>query len=371
MASSSSVSHRRPVITLFTSIRNIGPALRQAQLPLDEIVDEQALGGYGATIEFNPSRLQASSIQKLQAAEILITEPAVLAELILLNNNNNSTSTSSIEHGTSSSSSLLPNLKWCQSTYAGVDPLFRAKQDLTLFPLPFTLTRFAGVFGPPIAEWCLAQIISHERKFDLMRRDQSKKEWVGSQEVLEYRYLSDLTLSILGAGDIGLCIARVAKAFGMKVVGYSTRPKADEPALDESVTDLTTALQAGDYIVSVLPSTTATRNLLSLEAFQVANQSNGGKSPVFVNAGRGDVTDASTIVAALDQNHISAAILDVFEQEPLPPSNPLWTHPKVTVSPHVSGLTRGQDVPNLVVDQYQRYVSGQPLQYVVDWNKCY
>lgn len=105
--------------------------------------------------------------------------------------------------------------------------------------------------------------------------------------------------------------------------------------------------------MSVLPSTVGTRHLLSLETFECANASNGEKSPVFGNVGRRDVvTDSATIVTALDQNHISAAILDAFEHEPLPPSNPLWTHPKVTISPHVSGLTRGQDVPNLVVDQW-------------------
>jgi len=329
----------------------------KAGLPLEEIVDDQALGGYGATIEFDVTRLQESSLSKLRQAEILITEPAVLAQLLA-----SSPSLAQKEI-------LLPNLKWCQSTYAGVDPMFKT-EGLTL-PLPFTLTRFAGVFGPPIAEWCIAQIISNERKFDLMRQDQARQEWVGSTELLEYRYLSDLTLSVLGCGDIGLCIARAAKAFGMKVVGYSTRPKPDQPALDESVTDLTTALQAGDYVVSVLPSTEGTRNLLTLEHFQVANAAHGGKSPVFVNVGRGDVTDSTTLLAALDANHISRAILDVFEEEPLPKSNPLWKHEKVTISPHVSGLTRAQDVPNLVIDQYERYTTGRPLQYVVDWSKSY
>lgn len=129
-----------------------------------------------------------------------------------------------------------------------MDPLFQGADNasLSLLPLPFTLTQFAGVFGPPIAEWCLAQIIAHERRFDLTRIDQSNHEWVGSKEVLEYRYLSGLTLTLLGVGDIGLCIARAAKAFGMTIVGYSTRLKSDEPALDEFVTDMETALQAGD-----------------------------------------------------------------------------------------------------------------------------
>jgi phosphoglycerate dehydrogenase-like enzyme len=147
--------------------------------------------------------------------------------------------------------------------------------------------------------------------------------------------------------------------------------RQEEDSLDESVTDLTVALQAADYVVSALPSTQHTRQLLTLDVFHTANIAQGGKSPVFVNVGRGDATDTATIIAALDAGHISAAILDVFEEEPLPPENPLWTHPKVTVSPHVSGLTRAQDVPDLVVKQYQRYTSNQPLQYTVNWDKSY
>ncbi|CAJ1967226.1 unnamed protein product [Cylindrotheca closterium] len=346
------MSASRPLITVFSSISNIAPALRAAGLPLVEIVDEEALSGYGGTVEFDVSKLQESTKAKLRAAEILITEPSALADMLSLDE-----------------ADLFSNLKWCQSTYAGVDPLFKAKLE---FPLPFTLTRFAGVFGPPIAEWCLARIIGHERGFSASRKDQEEHQaWAKSTEILEYRYLSDLTLSILGCGDIGLCIGKAAKAFGMTVVGFSTTPRSNEPALDRSVTDLKEALQTGDYVVSVLPSTKVTRGLLTLDALTAANKENGGKSPVFLNVGRGDVTNTETILQALQDNHISAAILDVFEVEPLPQTNPLWKHPKVTISPHVSGLTRAQDVPKLVVEQYERYCQGEELVYKVDWEKSY
>jgi phosphoglycerate dehydrogenase-like enzyme len=341
----------RPPITVFSSISNIAPALRAAGLSLVEIVDEEALSGYGGTVEFDVSKLQESTKAQLRETEILITEPSALVDLL------------------SFEDSLLSNLKWCQSTYAGVDPLFKANLQ---FPLPFTLTRFAGVFGPPIAEWCLSRIISHERGFAASRKDQDEHQaWAKSTEVLDYRYLADLTLSILGCGDIGICIAKAAKAFGMTVVGFSTTPIPDEPFLDRSVTDLKAALQTGDYVVSVLPSTKSTRGLLTLDVLSAANKENGGKSPVFLNVGRGDVTNTGTLLQALQENHISAAILDVFEVEPLPKANPLWKHPKVTISPHVSGLTRAQDVPKLVVEQYERYCQGKGLMYKVDWKKTY
>uniref|UniRef100_A0A7S0ACQ9 D-isomer specific 2-hydroxyacid dehydrogenase NAD-binding domain-containing protein n=1 Tax=Minutocellus polymorphus TaxID=265543 RepID=A0A7S0ACQ9_9STRA len=290
----------------------------------------------------------------LREAQILISEPAVIASLL--------------RHD----ASALENLKWCQSSFAGVDPLFRAGLEL---PLSFQLTRFAGCFGPPIAEWTLARIIEHERGFAATASDQLGKKWAGSRErVLSYRYLSRMTLSILGCGDIGTCIAAAAKAFGMNTVGYTRTPRgADEKesGVDEYTTDISYALQAADFIVSVLPSTQETVGLLSDEALAIASTDTGGKYPVFLNVGRGDVIDEASIIQALDNHYISAAILDVFEVEPLPVESPLWHHPKVTVSPHVSGLTQASDVPKVFLSNYKRYVEGESLHHAVDWDKGY
>ena len=133
-------------------------------------------------------------------------------------------------------------------------------------PLPWTLTRFAGCFGPPISEWCIARIISHERGFNASAKDQVNKRWAGSKDaILNYRYLSNLTLTILGCGDIGCCIARAAKASGMKIIGYgkSCEPSDKvEEVVDVYTTNLDVALSSADYIVSVLPSTPDTRGLL-------------------------------------------------------------------------------------------------------------
>ena len=172
----------RPPITVFSSIPNIAPALRAAGLPLVEIViDERVGSGNGSKkkVKLDVSKLEESQKAQLREAEILITEPAILVDLL--------------QHD---DERLLASLKWCQSTFAGVDPLFKA--NLQNFPPSFPLTRFAGVFGPPIAEWCLARIIGHERGFAASRQDQEKHQaWAKSTEILEYRYLSDLTLSIL------------------------------------------------------------------------------------------------------------------------------------------------------------------------------
>lgn len=266
----------------------------------------------------------------------------------------------------------MPRLQWCQSTFAGVDPLFQAGLKL---PLSFRLTRFAGIFGPPIAEWCLARIIGHERSFSKSTVDQQRKKWAGSPEVRQYRYLSSLTLSILGCGDIGLCIANAAKTFGMRVIGYVRTPRDDnnqDSGFDEYTTDLPAALCQADYIVSVLPSTPETRGLLSGEALAAASNDAGrGRGPVLINVGRGDLIDEASIIQALNRGYISAAILDVFEKEPLPEDSALWERSDVVISPHASGETQAKDVPPVFMENYQRYVNGDDLLYEVDWSKGY
>jgi phosphoglycerate dehydrogenase-like enzyme len=350
---------------------------------LDCINEPEALSGYGGTVIFDADKLSTNSRRILQETEILITEPVVLAAILETEANLAQLQT-------------LPKLQWCQSTYAGVDPLFRLLEERqqrasdstsggndtttitteTNFPT-FHLTRFAGKFGPPIAEWCLARMIAHERNFAMSTTDQKNKVWAQSRQVTEYRYLSDLTLTILGGcGDIGSCIGQTAQAFGMKVVAYArtTVDRSTHPGCgwDEVTTSLSTALQQGDYIVSVLPSTPLTRNILSNDALRVASVANGGKAPVFLNVGRGDVITETCLIRALDQGYISQAILDVFSVEPLPPSSPLWEREDVIISPHVSGITRATDVPALFLDNYSRYQQSiTKLKYVVHWSKGY
>ena len=195
-----------------------------------------------------------------------------------------------------------------------------------------------------------------------------------------------MTLVVLGCGDIGRCIGKVAKVFGMRVIGYVRtlpsndehhRSRSDDAAsasasdVDEYTTDLTYALQSGDYIVSVLPSTPETRGLLSNDVLSIASKEKGGLSPVFINVGRGDVINEKSLLKALDEQWISGAILDVFEEEPLPTDSKLWSRSDVIVSPHVSGLTQSSDVPKVFLTNYQRYIDGKELNFVVDWNKGY
>ena len=348
------MSEQSTTIFIFSSITGITQSLREADstLPLQEIKDD-ALDGYGGTVEFDPTKLEKDTLIQLKQAVILISEPFVVAKLLEYDQD------------------ALSSLSWCFSTYAGIDPIFKSSK--ISFPLHFKLTRFAGCFGPPIAEWCISHIIGHERGFKASAKDQLQKSWAGSKEkILHYRYLSSLTLSILGCGDIGCCIAKAAKAFNMKTIGFGKTDRDYQiDGIDEYTTNLKYALQSADYIVSVLPSTLETRGLLNGKTLQQASISNGGKCPAFLNVGRGDVISEGSILHALDKEYISAAILDVFEVEPLPIDSPLWSRSDVVISPHVSGLTQCSDVPKIFLENYSRYKNGRNLKYVVDWNKGY
>ena len=92
---------------------------------------------------------------------------------------------------------------------------------------------------------------------------------------------------------------------------------------------------------------------------------------MFINVGRGDVINEKSLLMALDEQWISGAILDVFEEEPLPMHSKLWGRSDVIVSPHVSGLTQSSDVPKVFLTNYQRYIDGKELKFLVDWAKGY
>ena len=95
------------------------------------------------------------------------------------------------------------------------------------------------------------------------------------------------------------------------------------------------------------------------------------QKPVFINIGRGSVIGDSELIKALDNQWISGAILDVFNEEPLPPSNPLWHHEKVLITPHIAAKSRPSDLVQLFAENYNNFISGKPLKYVIKWDEGY
>ena len=176
---------------------------------------------------------------------------------------------------------------------------------------------------------------------------------------------------LLGVGEIGRGVARLAKAFGIHTVGVRRRHEGEAaPEFDEllSVAAMPDILGRGDYVVASLPLTAKTRGLLDDRAFRAMKP-----SAIFVNVGRGRTVDEAALVRALREGWIGAAALDVFEQEPLAPASPLWNLPNVLISPHMGSDTARymERMTDVLCDNLVRYAEGRPLRNVVDPREGY
>lgn len=147
--------------------------------------------------------------------------------------------------------------------------------------------------------------------------------------------ISGKTMLIAGTGAIGQEVARLAKAFNMKTIGVSRSGQAkDYFDVNVKTPDMVSRLYEADFIVSVLPSTQETKYLFKMEHFKAMKD-----EAVFLNMGRGDVVKSDVILEALQSKEIMHAVLDVFEEEPLPKEHPLWQADNITITPHLSGIS--------------------------------
>mmetsp|Transcript_1529 Transcript_1529/g.1800 ORF Transcript_1529/g.1800 Transcript_1529/m.1800 type:complete len:354 (+) Transcript_1529:33-1094(+) len=300
-----------------------------------------------------------------QQAEIVVADPNLVAPLL----------------------NSAKNLKWLSSTWAGVNSIMT--QDLKG---NFLLTRLGGCFGELVSEYVFGHILAIERRLFVGLDDQKQRVWnpetyfpltespTGNQRP---RKLSSLTIGLLGCGDIGSVVARTAKlGFGMNVCVYSGRGNSRSKPHVDSFLDLEGIMSHCDYIVNTLPSTPSTVGLLNdyIKRGHDVNNKKRKRPPVFINVGRGDVIDEICLLDALgDQTTLngstqpifSAAVLDVFPEEPLPKTSLLWSHPRVFVTPHVSAPSLREDVAKNFVGNLVKFFNGEEMSFVVDWKKGY
>lgn len=248
--------------------------------------------------------------------------------------------------------------RWVQSTWAGVDGLFGDP-----VPQDMQLTGIKGVFGPKIAEYVFAYVLAHHRK--VIRR------WLGERDRRWQQTATDTLegrrMTIVGTGDIGSHIAKVAQAFGLRVAGVSRSGRSrDEFAAMHSPGELGVAVSDADYVVNVLPATLATANLFAAPTFAAMPA-----RAVFINVGRGSTVDEEALLNALGKGKIAAAVLDVFKEEPLPSEHPFWSMDNVRVTSHTAGITPPESVVDLFQDNYRRYRAGEPLRRRVDLEAGY
>ncbi|XP_074594257.1 glyoxylate/hydroxypyruvate reductase A-like [Brevipalpus obovatus] len=268
-----------------------------------------------------------------------------------------------------------PKCKWVQGTFAGLETTFpKYREFFKDGEKPDLIgTRFSGEsFGKLIADYFLSYVIAVERKFISYRDNQSSKDWKLLRTIdtaSDIRTIGDLTVAVLGLGSIGKIVAKQFSTLGSKVISYARTDKSPEELREAGVsyhtTDVEKALKDVDYILAILPHTPETAGLLNGK-FKVCE-----KKPTFINCGRGSLIGADEIIKALDSNFISCAVLDVFEKEPLPSTSPLWTHPKVIITPHVSALTGSKPLAKLFKENYDLFMDKKPLKLAIDWSKDY
>ena len=237
-----------------------------------------------------------------------------------------------------------PQLRWVQSTWAGIDAIAHfASETLQITPLK-------GVFGPAMTEYVMGWLLAIER--DVISRA-SHTQWTPT---LEPR-ITGKRMGIMGTGGIGTAIALAAKAFGLEVFGLNSDGRAVEgfTACYPS-TDRVAFAEGLDYLVSVLPQTAQTDNLIDHEVLMRLNP-----RAIVINAGRGNVLVEADLIASLDAGHLRAAVLDVFREEPLPTNAPLWSTPGVHITSHTAGPTPDEAVAAVFECNLKLYLAGEPL----------
>jgi phosphoglycerate dehydrogenase-like enzyme len=217
------------------------------------------------------------------------------------------------------------SVRWIHVTGAGVDKLLAGD------PLPGSvlLTRSPEDFGPAIGEWCVARALSVNQHLDQHAEDQAARRW---NRDLEPVMLAGQQVLILGTGLVGRGVARAFRALGGRVRGLSrSGAGADDFESVLPASRFAEAIPGTDWLVLAAPLTAETRHWLGRERLEQC----GGA--YLLNVGRGALVDEALIPEAIDRGWLEGAALDVFEREPLDPGSPLWNHPKVVISPHVSG----------------------------------
>jgi len=267
-----------------------------------------------------------------------------------------------------------PLLRWAHSASAGVG----ASVTPELRRSGVLLTNSAGVYGEPMADTVLAGVLHFVRGLDFAARQQAASTWDQRPFVrrttdgpAEVRELSELRVVIVGAGGIGSAVARRFSALGCRCVGIRRRPELGAPDGFARVTGadgLDGELPEADVIVLAVPLTEGSASVL--DARRLALLPAGA---IVVNVARGALVSDVDLLDSLNRNHVRGAVLDVFNTEPLPADNPYWQHPKVLVTPHVSGVSprhwrRGLE---LFIDNWRRWHAGIPLRNVVDLDAGY
>lgn len=277
---------------------------------------------------------------------------------------------------------MAPRLRWVQLYSAGPDSILHHP----LFRSSVIFTTASGVHAVNTAEHVFAMLLAWFHHFPRLLDLRQQERWPSPAErssLFVAQELKEQTIGIVGYGSIGRQIARLANAFGMRVLamhrGTDHRDRGfqfpgigdPEGALPDRyylADQLHSMLQESDIVVIAVPLTQQTRGLFDDSAFRAMKP-----TAFLVNIARGGICDEAALIGALADGRIAGAALDVFQQEPLPPQHPLWHFPNVFISPHIAGLTPHYNERAAIIfeENLRRYLSGEPLYNTVDKSQGY
>ncbi len=260
--------------------------------------------------------------------------------------------------------SRAPKLKWVQVMTAGVDRFLNDefRQSSVM------LTTVSGIHATPIGEFVLGLMLMFAKQSPLCFKLKQEKQWQSFTPTL----LRSKTVGIVGLGHIGREVARLAKAFGMRVLATSRSATQGARARYVDILfprdQLPQLLADSDFVVLTLPLTPETRRLIGEREFRAMK-------PIayLINVARGAIVDEAALIRALEGRWIAGAGLDVFTTEPLPADSKLWELPSVILSPHVSGTMEDYIIraTEVFCENMRRYLGGKKLLNVVDREKGY
>jgi phosphoglycerate dehydrogenase-like enzyme len=248
-------------------------------------------------------------------------------------------------------------LKWLQATSAGVEWTQRAE----VLAHPAVITN-ARVHAGQVSEQAFGLLLMLIRRLHQAVLQQQRRQWATPPGAL--LSLDGRTLCILGLGVIGRQCARLGKALGMRVIGLR-RSQGSIPDVDQVLPpeELHQALGQADVVINLLPGARQMAGFLGRREFEAMRE-----GAMLINVGRGVTVDTAALLEALESGRLGGAGLDVIDPEPLPADHPLWGHPNVIITAHYAGNVGDyfRLTDRVFLENLERFLAGQPLNYVVD-----
>ena len=259
-----------------------------------------------------------------------------------------------LTEGTASGLAAYPNLRFAQSIWAGVNGLLA---DLELAPKVIVARMVADSLTVSMAEFVTASVLFLHRRFPVYASQQRSATWIEHKHLAAAEY----PVAILGAGVLSQASGEMLRAVGFPVAMWARTPRPNDPLVRHGEAGLHELLAESAAVVCLLPLTNETNGIIN--AALLARCRPG---VALVNPGRGRHVVDADLFEALDSGHVDHAILDVFTTEPLPAAHRYWSHPRVTIMPHIAASSTADSVARAAAAGLLAFRTGQPVPNLVN-----